>query len=330
MNTTWSEFLASREISKGSETTCALNDLSHYGLIRVEGEDAVSFLQGQLTNDLRQLTEQHSHLAGWCSAKGRMLANFRCFRRGEGLFLQTPVENLDEIIKRLRMFVLRAKVHIEDATDELMRMGITGDCAVDLLSGFCEAVPATVNGASHSDTFTLLRLPGRVPRFEVVAPAEALIPLWQVAERHARRMDRGFWALQEIRAGIPTVFPGTREAFVPQMTNMHLIDGLSFTKGCYVGQEVVARMQYLGKLKRRMYLARVESDVPPAPGDELFARDSTSGQGAGKVVDAQACGAGAYEMLAVIEVASAEENQVTLGAGGPQLEITDPPYPFPE
>lgn len=329
MNTTWSEFLASREINEGSEAACALNDLSHYGLIRVEGEDAASFLQGQLTNDLRQVTDNHSNLAGWCSAKGRMLANFRCFRRGESLFLQTPEENLAGVIKRLRMFVLRAKVSIEDASDELMRLGISGDCAADLLAGFCDSVPAAVNDVSHTGELTLIRLPGDVPRFEAVAPAETLMPLWRAAEDRARRMGRGFWALQEIHAGIPTIFPSTSEAFVPQMTNMHLIDGVSFTKGCYVGQEVVARMQYLGKLKRRMYLARVESDIPPAPGDELFARGSTSGQGAGKVVDAQAVGAG-YELLAVIEVASAEEDQVTLGENGPKLSIANPPYPFLE
>ncbi|MEW7994858.1 MAG: folate-binding protein, partial [Candidatus Thiodiazotropha endolucinida] len=108
-----------------------------------------------------------------------------------------------------------------------------------------------------------------------------------------------------------------------------LIDGVSFTKGCYTGQEVVARMQYLGKLKRRMYLAHVVTQTPPQPGDELFAEESTSGQGAGKVVDAQASGEG-YDLLAVIEIASAEENQVRLGENGPRLEILNLPYSYSE
>jgi folate-binding protein YgfZ len=330
MNTTWSDFLASREINKeAAEPACALNDLSHFGLIRVEGEDAESFLQGQLTNDLRQVTEGHSNLAGWCSAKGRMLANFRCFRRGDAYYLQTPQENLPAVIKRLGMFVLRAKVKISDASDALMRMGITGDCAEPILTPFIDTLPEAVNGVTHQGPLSLIRLPGPISRYEVVGPAEALIPLWETAESQAVRMGDGFWALQEIHAGIPIIYQSTSEAFVPQMTNMQLIDGVSFTKGCYVGQEVVARMQYLGKLKRRMYLARVESPTPPMPGDELFASGSTSGQGAGKVVDAQPRGNG-YDLLAVIEVASAEEDAVTLGENGPKLTIENPPYPFAE
>jgi folate-binding protein YgfZ len=173
----------------------------------------------------------------------------------------------------------------------------------------------------------LLRLPGPTPRFELLGPAAALIPLWQACEAQATPMDGNFWALQEIRAGIPTVYPETREAFVPQMANLQLIDGVSFTKGCYTGQEVVARMQYLGKLKRRMYLAHVRSDTPPRPGDELFAQGSASGQGAGKVVDAQAAGDG-YDLLAVIELESLSQGGVRLGENGPPLEILELPYEF--
>jgi hypothetical protein len=113
------------------------------------------------------------------------------------------------------------------------------------------------------------------------------------------------------------------------MANMQLIDGVSFTKGCYTGQEVVARMQYLGKLKRRMYLAHIDSDTAPEPGDELFAEGSSSGQGAGKVVDSQPSGQG-YDLLAVIEITSAEENQVKLGEDGPRLEILNLPYGYSE
>ena len=330
MNKTWSEFMASRHLAAAhTAPACALNDLSHFGLIRVEGEDAEAFLQGQLTNDIRQVTESHSNLAGWCSAKGRMLANFRCFRRGDAYYLQTPRENLSVVIKRLGMFVLRAKVRIDDASDELMRMGITGDCAEPLLAPFIESLPEEVNGVVHHQSLSLIRLPGATPRFEVLGQSETLIPLWQTAESQAHPMDNGFWALQEIHAGIPTIYQRTSEVFVPQMANMQLVDGVSFTKGCYVGQEVIARMQYLGKLKRRMYLAHVETETPPAPGDDLFAEGSTSGQGAGKVVDAQPQGNG-FDLLAVIEIASAEENEVTLGENGSRLAIEKLPYPFVE
>jgi folate-binding protein YgfZ len=170
-------------------------------------------------------------------------------------------------------------------------------------------------------------MPGSTPRFALIGSADELIRIWESCESQAVPMDSNFWALQEIRAGVPTVYPETSEAFVPQMTNMQLIDGVSFTKGCYTGQEVVARMQYLGKLKRRMYLAHVHSEIAPKPGDELFAQGSTSGQGTGKVVDAQASGDG-YDLLAVIEISSVEQGSVHLGEAGPPLEILELPYEF--
>ncbi len=330
MNTTWSDFLQSRPVAEpGGARDCALNDLSHFGLIRVDGEDAESFLQGQLTNDMRQVTPSHSNLAGWCSPKGRMLANFRCLRRGDLFYLQTPAENLPLVLKRLGMYVLRSRVALSDASDELMRMGLTGDCAEPVLEALFDSLPETANGVAHQGELSLIRLPGELPRFELLGPADDLIGVWQTAEAQAVRRSDDFWALQEIRAGVPVIYQATSEAFVPQMANMQLVDGVSFNKGCYTGQEVVARMQYLGKLKRRMYLAHVESDTPPRPGDELHSPGSTSGQGGGKVVDARPADGG-YDLLAVIETASAEADEVCLGENGPRLRLQALPYTFPE
>jgi hypothetical protein len=330
MNTAWSDFIQSRAIAETTaELDCALNDLSQFGLIRVEGEDAEQFLQGQLTNDIRQVTAEHSNLAGWCSAKGRMLANFRCFRRGEAYYLQTPAENLAAVLKRLGMYVLMSKVTLSDASDDLIRIGLSGACAESLLAGSFAQIPSTANDAVEQAELTLIRLPGAQPRFELVAPLEQAIEIWQNAESQASRMGDDFWALQEIRAGVPTIYPTTSEAFVPQMTNMQLVDGVSFTKGCYIGQEVVARMQYLGKLKRRMYLAHVASDTLPQPGDELFSQGSSSGQGTGKVVDARPANGG-FDLLAVIETSSAETDEVCLGENGPRLQLQDLPYALPE
>ncbi|WP_316368658.1 CAF17-like 4Fe-4S cluster assembly/insertion protein YgfZ [Candidatus Thiodiazotropha sp. CDECU1] len=331
MNREWSEFLASRSkpVTDGADINCALNDLSHYGLIRVEGEDAEQFLQGQMTNDMRQVTEDHSNLAGWCNAKGRMIASFRCFRQGESYYLQTPAEAIPAILPRLSMYVLRSKVVVSNASDDWVRIGLTGNCAEALLQPFFEELPEQANSVQQQDGLILIRLPGSMPRFEVIGPVPQLKEIWQTAEGQAQPASSELWSLYEIRAGIPTLYPQTRESFVPQMANMQLIDGVSFTKGCYTGQEVVARMQYLGKLKRRMYLAHVDSDTAPQPGDDLFAEGSTSGQGAGKIVDAQSSGDG-YELLAIIEIASAEENQVKLGESGPRLEILNLPYSYSE
>jgi folate-binding protein YgfZ len=227
------------------------------------------------------------------------------------------------------MYVLRSKVSLSDASSDLMRLGLTGDCASALLQPRFPAIPNTANEVVQHAGFTLIRLPGASPRFELLAPAEDLITFWQAAAEQAIRLGDDFWALQEIRAGVPIIYPATSEAFVPQMTNMQLVDGVSFTKGCYTGQEVVARMQYLGKLKRRMYLAHVSSESQPQPGDELYSAGSTSGQGTGKVVDARPANGG-YDLLAVIEAGVAESHEICLGEKGPRLELRQLPYPFPE
>ncbi len=331
MNTSWSDFLQNRPVAADDTAPdCALNDLSHFGLIRVSGEDAESFLQGQLTNDLREVTETHSNLAGWCSAKGRMLANFRCFRRGDDFYLQTPTENMEVVLKRLGMYVLMSKVTLSDVSDEMVRVGISGVCAEPVLQNHFDSLPASVNDVVHQNDLTAIRLPGTGPRFELIGDPDTLQTIWQAAEADASRMDADYWALQDIRAGVPNIYQATSEAFVPQMTNMQLVDGVSFTKGCYIGQEIVARMQYLGKLKRRMYLAHVETETPPQPGDELFSSDSSSGQGAGKLVDARASESGGYDLLAVIEISSADGDDIHLGANGPKLTLHPLPYPFAE
>lgn len=328
MNKKWSDFLQSRPVSQdASQPECALNDLSHFGLIRVEGEDVMQFLQGQMTNDMREVTDQHSNLSGWCNAKGRMTANFRVFRQGDAYILQAPDAHIEPVIKKLRMYVLMAKVSLDVVSDQLARFGISGECSIELLRQHFRAPPEEANAVVAHNKMLLIRLPGTTPRFELIGPVAELIEVWETCEAKAVRKGEAFWALQEVRAGIPTVLPETTDAFVPQMANMQLIDGVSFTKGCYIGQEVVARMQYLGKLKRRMYLAHVKSANAPRPGDELFAKDSKSGQGTGKVVDAQPTGDG-YDMLAVIEIASAEIGEVYLGAGGAKLELLDLPYEF--
>jgi folate-binding protein YgfZ len=311
------------------EAGCALMDLSHLGLIRVAGADALSFLQGQLTNDVREVSGTHTQLAGHCSPKGRMLASFRVLLLEDAFYLQLPRVALPTALRRLRMFVLRAKVTVEDASDALVCVGLAGVCAPVLLAEHLANLPDTDHGMTHSGGIAAIRIPGPSPRFEILAPAETVKPLWEALATQATPMDGAYWALLDIRAGIPTVYPETADAFVPQMTNMQLIDGVSFTKGCYTGQEVVARMQYLGKLKRRMYHAEVETVTAPKPGDELHAPGSTSEQASGRVVDARPSGDGRYELLAVVEVGAAEAGAVRLGADGPLLTFKAPPYGLP-
>jgi folate-binding protein YgfZ len=305
---------------------CAITDLSHLGLIRISGADARSFLQGQLTNDINAVSTGKSQLSSYCSPKGRMLGSFRIFQRDDALFVQIPQERLEPIRKRLAMFVLRSQVELVDVSADLARFGLSGDCAPDLLP----FVPDDGQDTLTRDDITVLRLPGDRPRYEIIGPEARLAALWQAAAEKAQQTGPAFWALMDIRAGIPTVYDDTAEAFVPQMANLQLIDGVSFTKGCYTGQEVVARMQYLGKLKRRMYRARIDATEAPQPGTEVFSPSSESGQGAGRIVDSAPSPDGGFEVLAVLQISSAEADDLRLGdAEGPALELLPLPYAFP-
>ena len=155
--------------------------------------------------------------------------------------------------------------------------------------------------------------------------------VWEKLSGNATPASREHWELLDIRAGIPTIHSDTTEAFVPQMINMQLIDGVSFTKGCYTGQEVVARMKYLGKLKRQMFLAHVDMETVPAPGTTLDAESSESGQGAGKVVNAQRSPDGGVDLLAVVELSSHDSDAVHLGdTSGPKLSFKELPYSLQE
>jgi len=330
MNERWQQFLASRP-APVAFPQCALADLSHLGLIRVSGADAQQFLQGQFSNDIRQVTAEQAQLNGWCTPKGRMLASLLVMQWREDYLLQLPLDTQPILLKKLPMYVLRSKVKIADAGDDLVRFGIAGPCAETLVAGQFGKSPAQDWSAVVIEQGYCVRLPSHSaehPRFQVVAEPEFAIACWLAAEAQARPAGADHWAWLDLRAGIPSVQAAISEEFVPQMANLDLINGVSFTKGCYTGQEVVARMKYLGKLKRRMRLAHVASDHRPAPGDELFAAGgTTSGQGAGKVVDARPAPNSGYDLLAVVENASFEAGDLRIGnAEGPRLEFLALPY----
>jgi folate-binding protein YgfZ len=304
---------------------CAVVDLDHLGLIRISGPDSRTFLQGQVTNDVNKVTPTRAQLNSYCSPKGRMLGIFWLLQRDEDLYIAMPVERLDATFKRLSMFVLRSQVTLSVASDAFVRTGLAGDCVPDLLPD----APANPWETRTDGGITQLRLPGDRPRFAVFGPADGIAALRERLADRASVAGPDFWSLLDIRAGLPTVFDETAEAFVPQMANLQLLEGVSFTKGCYTGQEVVARMQYLGKLKRRMYRARLDVPTCPARGAELFSPSSESGQGAGRVVDAAPSPDGGYEALVVLQISVADANDARLGAvDGPVVELLDLPYAF--
>ena len=315
-----------RRIAHTGDLFC---DLSHFGIIAAYGEDTAAFLQAQFTNDINQVDEAHSQLSALCSPKGRMLCNFRIFRREQTYYLVLPYELLEAALSRLRMFVLRSKVTLEDASDALIGIGASGNKIEEHLGDIVGRLPENIDESIEYKDYTIIRVAGVVPRFEIYGLLEAMKKLWQALDVHATPVGANVWELLNIQAGIPVITAGTIDAYVPQMANMHLINGVSFTKGCYPGQEIVARMHYLGKLKRRMYRIGFTAHDRPKAGSALVTESSTESQDIGSILSAQQTPDGNYEALAVIQVKDAENSQLKLGdAKGPDVTVLDLPYAF--
>jgi len=306
-------------------------DLGHLGVISVHGKDATEFLQGQFCNDVRAVDEGHSQLSAYCTPKGRVLGLFRLFRRGDTYYLRLPLDTLDAVLERLRRYVLRAEVTLEDATDNFIRIGVTGKEAAEELAAVIDNLPEQEGAAVQTQDLSVLRVPGVHPRFEVYALSyDAARSLWDALNVRGAPVGLAAWQLTEIQAGLPNVYASTSEQFIPQMLNLQLIDGVNFRKGCYPGQEIVARTQYLGALKRRMYAGRIAVDIPPSPGDALYTPED-SVQAAGQLVDAQPHPDGGYAALAVLQISAAAAGDLHLGSSdGPAFTLEALPYPFAE
>ena len=303
-----------------------LADLSHYAVVKASGEDTAEFLQGQFTNDTKQVNESISQLSAYCNPKGRILANFRIFKRDNDFFLRMHADLLDAFLKRLRMFIMRSKVELIDSSEELTRMGIAGDKAGSKLETIFTSVPENPDESITENSITLIRLSGNTSRFEAYGPLDEIKTLWEKLESDATAIGKNSWDLLTIRAGIPEIVADTVEAFVPQMINLQAINSLSFTKGCYPGQEVVARMHYLGKVKRRLYLAQCNTETLPQPGQAIMTSDE-SAEKAGQVVMASWSGDKTAAFLAVLIIDKAENEALHVGsANGASVEILDLPY----
>jgi folate-binding protein YgfZ len=320
-------FAGVRADNRNAATQDVVCDLSHRSLIRVSGQDAAAFLQGQFSNDVRLVDAAHSQLSAYNSPKGRMLAVLRVLRYRDDFLLQVPGVLAADLVRRLRMYVLRSKVTLDIVDAAWQCVGLAGPDSIEKLRNVTASWPSAIDECVADNRVVVVRVPGAQPRFELLASMDAAPEIWR-ALRAAGCIPCGAaaWSWFDIVAGVPVVLPATVDAFVPQMANLDALNGISFTKGCYTGQEIVARMQYLGRLKQRMYLAHVDGDIVPAPGESLFAPDFGE-QAAGTVVDAQPAPDGGCDLLAVAQIASVERDEVHLARrDGPRLTFRPLPY----
>lgn len=323
-------FATDAEEARAVSEDNVIADLSPLGIIRVSGEEAADFLQGQFSNDIKQLDGQTAQLSSYCNPKGRILASFWLYRNEDTFYLLLPGDTLAAALKRLRMYVLMSKVSLEDASEELTCIGLAGPDSGHALQRQLGTAPAQAANTLHHGGITAIRLPGDRLRYLVVGANADMQALWQTLRETSRPVGYQAWQLLDIEAGLPSVYADNVEAFVPQMLNLHAIGGVSFKKGCYPGQEIVARMHYLGKLKRRMYRAHIDTETPPRAGEDIFVPDGESGQGAGRIVMSSPAANGGYEVLAVVQVNHAEQDDVHLqSVDGPKLGFIALPYEVP-
>jgi tRNA-modifying protein YgfZ len=305
--------------------------LTDLGLIAAAGDDAVTFLHNQLTNDVENLGAGEARLAGYCSPKGRLLATMLMWREADAVLLQLPRQIQAAIQKRLQMFVLRSKVKLADLSSERAALGLSGQAAADVLKTWFPVLPDRPFVKLDGEAGTLIRVADAdgAPRYEWSAPAAVVERAWPTLSAALTPAGTQAWRLGEIHAGIPQITQPTQEQFVPQMVNYELIGGVNFKKGCYPGQEIVARSQYLGKLKRRMVLASVDQDDVKA-GMEVFTKADPE-QPCGMIVNAERRPQGGADCLVEIKLAAIEVGTVHLGsASGPALRIQALPYPLPD
>jgi folate-binding protein YgfZ len=299
-----------------SETLSGVAPLSLSGVIRVSGEEAAQFLQGQLTQDFALLGLSEARFCAYCNAKGRMLSSFVAFKRShQEILLVCSLDLLPATLKRLSMFVLRAKARLDDASALYRVFGLAGSSA---LAGLLPSEPwARLDDGAAS----IVRLypADAVARALWVAPVGQEPPLGPA-------LGEALWTWGEVRSGVATISAPIVEALVPQMLNYESVAGVSFKKGCYPGQEIVARSQFRGTLKRRAYI--VHGAEAMRAGQELFEASDRS-QPCGLVAQAAASPAGGWDAIVSIQIGAAQAGRLTLGsADGPALVLLPLPYPL--
>jgi len=303
------------------------------GLIAVAGEEAARFLHAQLTNDVEHLQQTEARFAGFCTPKGRLQASFLMWRDLDAgldtVYLQLPRAIQPALQKRLSMFVLRSKAKLRDATDEApfaAVLGLGGAKAQAALGRIVNTLPGAPMGKTSGEFGTVLRLHDAfgAPRYLWLASHEAASAALPSLKQELALGGNQAWRLATIHAGEPQVSAATQEQFVPQMVNLELLGGVNFKKGCYPGQEIVARTKYLGKIKRRTALAGIENAAARA-GDEVFSAADPD-QPCGMVVNAAPNGRGGADALVEIKLAALGEDVHLGSAAGAPLRFLPMPY----
>lgn len=292
------------------QKSCTLSPLIHLGIIALEGPDTKRFLQGQVTCDVLQLTPDLSMLGARCNPKGRMLTNFQLHElRDQQLLMVMDRSLITQTIDELSKFAAFFKVQLTDASEQYQLIGVA-NFPVDRQ----EKIPTAASTYRYKDGRQLL-----------IVPEEQAQSLWIQLSEKATAVGTEFWILQDIQAGLGTLQTETSDMFIPQMLNLQALEAISFKKGCYTGQEIVARMKYLGKLKRKMYRATIQGGELPSSGTACYLPGQE--QSIGNVVKAVHADENSMELLLVLTETAPQGNQLIIGHGDIQsIQYQSLPY----
>ena len=314
---------------KLSSQEALLSNPSERGLLKVSGADAESFLQNQLTNDIRKVTETNHQESAWCSPKGRIIANFHIFKRNDDFYLALSSDLIKHVMKKLRMYVMMSKVEIEDVSDSVIHFTFAATQADRLMQDLLGIEIASDAETIQHNTITLLRstilsnATDSLSRFDIFADdIDSAKTLWSQCKQHAAPVSGVGIRYLNIISARPEITAASSEAWIPQMVNYIHINGVDFKKGCYPGQEVVARLNYLGKTKRRMYRLQIDTDQLPEVGAVIKSEKDAE---AGKILSAVVNSQSKVDALAVLKIAAATI-PLSLAANDATITLLDLPY----
>jgi len=323
------EFIFDDEIHSKPKWICPLSDC---GVLAFSGNDASAFLQGQITCNINLVTDRHSTLGAYCNPKGRAIIVFRAFKFESTYYWLAPAQLLPTVIKRLKMYVLRSDVKIQDVSDRWCKIGISNPPKEFSVSASLTIKSPKENGEiAVSEDIVVIKPSPFSDRLIMLAPLEKAKSLWLdlTENQHYHETSSNKWEEMNIQEGIPNLVSETSEQFIPQMLNLDLLGGISLDKGCYTGQEIVARTHYLGKLKRRMFLANCECNHSISPNKSVYDDNDQSHQSVGHVVASLALNKDHQIMLIVLKISNAESHKLTLqDTECKNIKILKLPYDF--
>lgn len=296
--------------SRATLTGNIISNLSQLATIEVSGQDAEEFLHGQFTSDIKSLNKDNFQFSAWCNAKGQVISNFYILRYQSGFLLLIPVDQCEKFTSRLKMYIMRSDVIVSNKSNDLIRIGVSANDHNDLINNIVKDIPENERSLVCTETYTCLHIVDNKSRFILIGEIDAITKIWQQLTTNMTPAGTHQWQLLDILAGLPWLSESCIEKFLPQYLNLDVLNGVSFEKGCYPGQEVIARLRFRGEIKRRLFLASIQQDITPLVGDDLCLSDND--RSVGKIINVQPHPELGFVFLTVAEIESVKKGNIIL------------------